>query len=304
MNTRVIVLLTILIPLQAVENSTLQPTTPPPTTTFNGHYMRFARFIRIIRHNAAVTPFTLGLVVNGFSQNNVRAKLFANGAGLACSLAAHMFFNSSYCANISNDLSNQKSSEDTPQGNDQKWCPFMNLVAANLKTSCLAYGAGASTGALMRFGCETIVQWLATKTAERNRLAVDELLGKNYSVPLTAMYCGDKESFRALHNIDSRYIDSGPFIAKTAWEGSIKPYLQAQNITFEAKNVRDYPTRIALARSAFEAWIKSIIVHLEKVTQLVSKDELANASDVAVKKIYHNKKYVDEAFRQILEAIL
>lgn len=293
MNTRILALLTILIPLQAAETPTPQPT----DVTFKDRYVQL--YNTFANHNS-ITQFTIGALANGLSQNNFRAKLFANGAGLAFGAAAHMYFN--YNTYMASDSRNQESQETQPK-QDQKSCPYMSLVKDSLKTSGLAYGAGASTGVLMRFGCEKIVQWLATKTAARNLPTIEQILDQNCPAPLVGMYCGDKGSLDTLSNLCGYNASGEVRITKTSWESSIKPYLEQHNIKFKT-DTTVVVRKIWLSYPAFEAWVQSLVEHLKMVTQLVSKDELASASDAAVEKLYHNKKYVDVVFKKILEAIL
>ena len=171
MNIRIATLLALLVPSHGVINATQTPTAPSPTTSPRGsfsttHDMHTQQPYAQPRYKNAhvLTQFAIGALANGFSQNSIKSKLVANGVGITCGLAAHVFLNSSYSESLLRYLGKEPAAPSgdtyTPKCYCEKVFEYKKFFEQNLSNSCLGYGAGATTGALMRYGYDKAAQWL------------------------------------------------------------------------------------------------------------------------------------------------
>lgn len=244
------------------------------------------------------TQFTIGLLANGFSQNNFKHKLIANGIGLTCSLAVHAFFNRKV---------DQTEYTGTLSPAEEQKTTFTSALKDNLKSSVISYGLGASIGIGMQALFEKI------KQKEKNIIVKFILEHDCYSicdlcnVPCSdrkQMYMGQQSSISKLLfiNTTKKTERGNPFIATKAWDA----YIQEDLIKIGANTISEtYGERTAIYSSSFDAWKNFIVGSLQAKVFSISKDELTGSiTSITLEKLEHNYTLVEEAIKKLKDAVL
>lgn len=316
MNIRIFTLLAVIMPLNALDESS-HTSTPTPTsastsptgsfshnnTIYPGLETRQTLRQAFAQNSHLVTQFTIGAAANMFSRNTLKEKLIANGIGATCGFAAHLLLNSDY----GRSWLQQKTDESSDTQEQAIRCPFKKLVCSDYKKALIGYGAGASVGTLARFGYDKTMQWLASRAEQQQRASVQKILEN----PFAPMYCGEQTALDFLKSMDTprKSIGGHPAISKQAWDNYIEkdlkrikqPYSLFDDVFWIEKN-----KEVLLKDPAsFAAWKTWLVDNLKKSVQDISK-EVSNGTITpeVLAKLHHNKKLVDETFMKIIKAVL
>lgn len=252
-----------------------------------------------------VTQFTIGLVANGLSKNNYKHKLIANGIGLTCGLAAHVFLNSDYAQSSGHTADDTTSAESSV---------FTKLFANNLKSSALGYGVGATTGALSRALFDKTKQWMNRKPLAQpnpDTLSLTDIkliLGDN-DMPISHLYLGEEKSIKEffIDNLRGLKYGSHTIISKNAWESFVKDELaRARIYNITTLSASENSTTVLIPQTAFNKWKELVASALQERLEYVAELDVKGAviTQETIEKIQHNKIIVDEAIKKVVAVIL
>lgn len=253
-----------------------------------------------------VTQFTIGLLANGLSKNSYKHKLIANGIGLTCGLAAHVFLNKTV---------DQAEYRGIISPAEEQRASFKSSFTNNLKSSVASYGVGAGTGALSRALFDTAKQWIC---GNENLATVQSILGKDYHKPAVQsgtthsvsdyevyrMYRGKKNTMKALLRLECTEHSSCGYsrVTHTAWKNYIEKDLAT--IMVDDGMFVLYDSKVSMFKRSFDAWKNFVVESLQKAMLLIHKSELTGViSQETVAKLQHNKTVVDAAIKKIMDAI-
>lgn len=257
------------------------------------------------------TQFTIGLLVNGFSQNNYKHKLIANGIGLTYGLLAHMLLNK----NI-----NQAEHKGAPSPAEEQKSVFNSTFTDNLKSSVISYGVGATTGIGMRALFDKATQWfvqrrLAQQQRTDNLAAVQSILGSDYLRPsrladttdvlsdynVRRMYRGKKRDMEKLLRLECKRRDNFPEVSKNAWNSFMSKDLATMELLKGAYTISQETWTITQAW--FDDWKKFVVANLQQATQHVRRSKLKGIiSSETIATIKNNKTLVDEVIKKMRDA--